>query len=212
MTYRADTKSMAYHCRKKGRVVFLVYDMLSHPFLHFCQVPSKYSEGYTSYRADPKFFSNKTKGDNSKSKKAWVVNLVWNTTSSRPDLNFYQVSSKYSKGFSSDRADIPKGFQVTERTWLREGVGWEGGGGGDTHNFQRTQMSFPAPLPPPWPLFHTHTLQHSHPLTPTLLQHSKLGWSGKQGQGYQNLSNSSQCPRDTSISTQVWRKFINWLR
>ena len=51
-----------------------------------------------------KSFSNKTKGDNSKSKKARVVNLVCDT-SSCPDLHFYQVSSKYSKGYSSYRAD-----------------------------------------------------------------------------------------------------------
>ena len=84
---------------KKGRVVILVHDTSSGPVLHFCQVPSKYSKGYLSYRADTKSFSNKTKSDNSKSKKARVVSLVCNT-SSRPDLHFYQVSSKYSKGYS----------------------------------------------------------------------------------------------------------------
>ena len=51
-----------------------------------------------------KSFSNKTKGDNSKTKKARVVNLVCDM-SSRPDLHFYQVSSKYSKGYSSYRVD-----------------------------------------------------------------------------------------------------------
>ena len=73
-------------------------------FLHFYQVPSKYSDGYSSYRADIKSFSNETKGDNSKSKKARVVNLVYDK-SSRPDLRFYQVSSKYFKGYSSYSAD-----------------------------------------------------------------------------------------------------------
>ena len=89
---------------KKGRVVILVHNMSSGPVLHFCQEPSKYSKGYSSYRADTKFFSNKTKGDNSKSKKARVVNLVCDM-SSHPDLQFYQVSSKSSKGYSSYRAD-----------------------------------------------------------------------------------------------------------
>ena len=51
-----------------------------------------------------KSFSNKTKGDNSKSKKARVDNLVCDT-SSCPDLHFYHVSSKYSKGYSSYRVD-----------------------------------------------------------------------------------------------------------
>ena len=88
----------------KGRVVILVRDMSSGPVLHFCQVPSKYSKGYLSYIADTKSFSNKTKGDNSKSKKGRVVNLV-RDTSSGPVLHFYQVSSKYSKGYSSYRAD-----------------------------------------------------------------------------------------------------------
>ena len=55
---------------KKGRVAILVHDMSSAPVLHFSQVPSKYSKGYSSYRADEKSISNKTKGDNSKSKKA----------------------------------------------------------------------------------------------------------------------------------------------
>ena len=49
-----------------------------------------------------KSFSNKTKGDscNSKSKKGRVVTLV-RDTSSGPVLHFYQVSTKYSKGYSS---------------------------------------------------------------------------------------------------------------
>ena len=73
--------------------------MSSGPVLHFCHVPLKYSKGYSSYRADKKSFSNKTKGNNSKSKKGRVVILVRNT--SGPVLHFYQVSSKYSKGHSS---------------------------------------------------------------------------------------------------------------
>ena len=47
---------------------------------------------------------NKTKGEISESKKARTVNLVCDR-SSRTDLHFYQVSSKYSKGFSSYRVD-----------------------------------------------------------------------------------------------------------
>ena len=89
---------------KKGRVVILVCDMSSGPVLHFCQVPLKNSKEYSSYRADTKSFSNKNKGGNSKSKKVRVVILVCDT-SSCPDLHFYQVSSKYSKGYSSYRAD-----------------------------------------------------------------------------------------------------------
>ena len=43
---------------KKGRVVILVCDMWCGPVLHFCQVPSKYSKGYSSYRADKKFYAD----------------------------------------------------------------------------------------------------------------------------------------------------------
>ena len=87
---------------------------MSGPVPHLCQVPSKYSKGYSSYRADTKSFSNKTKNDNSKSKKARVVNLVCDT-SSHPDLHFYQVSSKY----SSYRAD--KKF-YTDALFQRQGI------------------------------------------------------------------------------------------
>ena len=80
-----------YHKSKEGRVVILVRNKSSGPVLHFCQVPSKYSKGYSSYRADKKSVSNKTKGENSKSKKARVVVLVCDT-SSGPALHFYQVS------------------------------------------------------------------------------------------------------------------------
>ena len=76
---------------KKGRVVILVRNTSSGPVLHFCQVLSKYSKGYSSYRTDEKSISNKTKGDNSKSKKARVVILV-RDMSSGPVLHFYQVS------------------------------------------------------------------------------------------------------------------------
>ena len=45
---------------KKGRVAILLCDRSSHPVLHFYQIPSNYSEGYLSYRADTKSIS-KTK-------------------------------------------------------------------------------------------------------------------------------------------------------
>ena len=76
---------------KKGRVVILVHDTSTGPVLHFCQVPSKYSKRYSSYRADEKSISNKTKEDNSKRKKASVVILVHDMLSG-PVLHFYQAS------------------------------------------------------------------------------------------------------------------------
>ena len=117
-TYRADKKQCTITVSitkgdnvktKKGRVVILAHDTSSHPVLHFYQVPSKYSKGYLSYSADMKSISNKTKRNNSKSQKARVVILECDR-SSHPVLHFYQVSSKYSKGYSSYRAD--KKFQA----------------------------------------------------------------------------------------------------
>ena len=65
--------------------------MSSGPILHSYQVLSKYFEEYSSYKADKKSISNKTKGNISKSKKAWVVILVHHTWFG-PILHFYQVS------------------------------------------------------------------------------------------------------------------------
>ena len=115
------------------------------------QVPSKYSEVYSSYRANMKSISNKTKGDNSKSKKVSChsctrqIAVVEHSTADRevPGSNpgaplfffffffffffssnisyfnssrklfcssrlvphFYQIPSKCSKRYSSQRAD-----------------------------------------------------------------------------------------------------------
>ena len=129
---------------KKARVVILVCNTLSRHVLHFYQVSSKYSKGYSCYRADRESISN-TRGDNSKSKKAKVVILVRDTSSS-PVLHFYQCHKNISKGYSTYTADtksmqnhcqiflyathrlvlfyictkyhqnIPKGIQFTERT------------------------------------------------------------------------------------------------
>ena len=92
-----DTKSNSNTRRgnnsksKKGRVVILVCNTSSRPVLHFYQVPSKYPEGYSCYRAVIKSNSNKRRGNNSKSKKAKVAILVHNM-SFCPVLHFYQVS------------------------------------------------------------------------------------------------------------------------
>ena len=66
----------------------------------------KYSEGYSSYRADKKSISNKTKGDNSKSKTARAVVLV-SDTSSGPVLHFYQVSKIFQRVF-----DLQSGHKI----------------------------------------------------------------------------------------------------
>ena len=76
---------------KEGRVVIFVENTSYCPILQFYEVPSKYSEGYSGYRADEKSISNKTKGDNSESMKGRVVILV-RDMSSGPVLHFYQIS------------------------------------------------------------------------------------------------------------------------
>ena len=43
---------------KKGRVVILVREMSSGLVLHFYQVSSKYSKGYSSYRLEKKFYAD----------------------------------------------------------------------------------------------------------------------------------------------------------
>ena len=79
---------------KEGRVVIIVRNISFCPILQFYKVPSKYSEGYSSNRADEKSISNITKGDNSKRKKASVVILVRDT----------------SFGPTKYHINIPKGF------------------------------------------------------------------------------------------------------
>ena len=89
---------------KDGRIVILVRNTSSCPILQFYKLPSKYSEGHSSFRAAEKSTSNKTKVNNSKSKKAIVVILISDTLSG-PVLHFYEVSAKYSKEFFTYRAD-----------------------------------------------------------------------------------------------------------
>ena len=89
---------------KKARVVILVRDTSSWPVLHICEVSWKYSKRYSSYRADTKSHLKPSRGNNSKSKKAGVVFLV-RDTSSWPVLHICEVSWKYSKRYSSYRAD-----------------------------------------------------------------------------------------------------------
>ena len=81
---------------KKARVVILVCTPSSRPVLYFYKASSKYSEGYSSYRAGRISILNTRRGDNSKSKKAKVV-IHLRFRSSHPVLHFYQVSSKYTK-------------------------------------------------------------------------------------------------------------------
>ena len=61
------------------------------PLVHLYHISSKYSKGYSCYRVDKKSNSSTRRGYNSKSKKAKVVILVPDMSSS-PVLQFYQVS------------------------------------------------------------------------------------------------------------------------
>ena len=90
---------------KKGRVVILVHEILSGPVLHFCQIQSKYSKGHSSYRADTKSFSNKTRVITPKVRKQ-ELSILYVTR----HLVLISLSTKYHQ-------NIPKGIQVTE--WTR---------------------------------------------------------------------------------------------
>ena len=96
---------MDYHCQIKQREITPKVRKAELSFLYATRrlvlfyISAKYHrnipKGIRVTERTRNFFSNKTKGDNSKSKKARIVNLVCDT-SSRPNLHFYQVSSKYS--------------------------------------------------------------------------------------------------------------------
>ena len=87
----------------KARVVILVRDTPSGPVLQFYQVPSKYSKGYLSYRADPKSILNKTKEITAKVRKP-ELSFLYATRR----LVMFNTSIKYHQ-------NIPKGIRRTER-------------------------------------------------------------------------------------------------
>ena len=88
---------------KKGRVITFVRDTSSGPVLHFCQVPSKYSKAYSSYRADTKSFSNKQRVITPKVRK--------------PELSILYATRRLVLLYSTKyHQNIPKGIQGTERT------------------------------------------------------------------------------------------------
>ena len=97
---------------KEGRVVILVRDTSSGPVLHFCQVPSKYSKGYSNYRADKKSFTEQTR-NLFQIKQRRITPKV-----RKAELSFlhatcclvlFYISTKYHQ-------NILKGIQVTEQT------------------------------------------------------------------------------------------------
>ena len=87
--------------------------MSSRPVLHFYQVKLNLSKMYWSCRTDTKSNSN-TRGENSNSKEARVILLV-HTTSSYAVLHFYQISLKYSKGYSCYRVEKKSNSNIRRR-------------------------------------------------------------------------------------------------
>ena len=126
----------------KARVVILVRGILAWPGLHSCEVSWLYSKGYSSYRVDTKLHLKWSRENNSESMTERVVILV-RDASSWPVLHNCEVSSKYSKRYSSDGAytklhlkpsrgnnsecmtavlhncEVSWLYQVTERTQIR---------------------------------------------------------------------------------------------
>ena len=92
----------------KGRALFFVHNTSSWPVLHNCEVSSKYSKRYSSYCSNTKMF---TDGQT----ESWQTDVrhifcMWHiimtcSTSSWPVLHNCEVSSKYSKRYSSYWAD-----------------------------------------------------------------------------------------------------------
>ena len=87
---------------KEGRVVILIRNTLSCPDLQLYKVPSKYSEGYSSYRAYEKSISKKIKGNNSESKQARELSFLYATLR----LVLFTISTKYHKKYSKGGHEI----------------------------------------------------------------------------------------------------------
>ena len=110
LSYRADTKLHLKWSRGNNsesmtdRVATLICVTLSWPALHSYIVSSKYFKQFSSYGADTKLRLKPSRGNNSESMIGRVVTLVRDTTS-WPVLHKCEVSSLYSKRFSSYGAD-----------------------------------------------------------------------------------------------------------
>ena len=143
-SYGADTKSHLKPSRgnnsksTEARIVILVRDTSSWPVLHICEVSWKYSKRYSSYRADTKSHLKPSRGNNSKSKKARVVILV-RDTSSWPVLHICEVSWKYSKRYSSYRADTKSHLK-----WSR----------GNNSKSKKARVVILVRDTPSWPVLH----------------------------------------------------------
>ena len=83
------------HIPNPVRVVIFVRNTSSRPALHLFQASSKYSVGYSFYRAETRNQIQTQEMEITK-KKAEIVIFVCDM-SSGPVLHYYQVSSKYSK-------------------------------------------------------------------------------------------------------------------
>ena len=97
--------------------------MSSRPVLHLYQASSKYSVGYSCYRAETRnqIQTQEVKITPKVKKKAEAVILVCDM-SSGPVLNYYQVSSNYSKECSTYIADT-KSMWPWWLSWMRRPTG-----------------------------------------------------------------------------------------
>ena len=87
----------------KGRVVFFLRDTSSHPVLHFYQIPSKYSEAYSSYRAETKSISNTKQREVTQKERKPELSLLYVMCR----LVMFCISTKYHQ-------NTLKGIQLTE--------------------------------------------------------------------------------------------------
>ena len=127
-SYGADTKLHLIHQAEdnsesmKTRDVILVRDILSWPVLHNCAVSWLYLKRFSSYGADTKLHLKPSRGNNSESTKARVVDFVCDTLS-WPVLRNCEVSWLYTKRYSSYRADTNMHknikWQITQKVLKR---------------------------------------------------------------------------------------------
>ena len=90
---------------KKGRVVILERNTPSHPILHFYQIPSKYSEGYSSLRANTKSILKTKQREITQEVRKSELSFLYVTH----PLILFCISTKY-------HINIPKGIWLTEQT------------------------------------------------------------------------------------------------
>ena len=89
---------------RKADLSFFVCDMSSHPVLYFYQIASKFSKGYSSYKADIKLISKTKHREITPKVRKTELSFLYMTCC----LVLFYISTKFHK-------NIPKGIRLTEQ-------------------------------------------------------------------------------------------------